>query len=210
MIEPWPLVTRELLPSTAPADIVDRLRAMPAAVEELSDELRARGIASSVDLGDWCANRESFVHVGPIATMRFAPKAVFAGDMRMGNAQVAPLLPKGAILVEDARGCDGCVLGGYAAGLLRNGGAAAAVIDGMARDPQECREAGLTVVAARFGVRSGRETLQAVEIGGLVTLRGILVQSGDLGIVNRNGLVVIPQWFPWEDLRQFKALAQRG
>jgi len=200
----WPLVTRELPASSAPPDILERLRAMPDAVEELSDALESIGVYTSVDLGDWCANRPAFLHVGPIATMRLGPKVVRAGDMRMGNAQIAPLLAPGSILVEDAHGCDGCVMGGFAARLLRDGGAEVAIVDGMARDPAECDEAGLTVVAATFGIRSGRETLQALEIGGPVTLRGRLFAGGDLGVVNRNGLVAIPSWLAWDDVRQLK------
>ncbi len=207
MTEPWPLVTEAISSRVVPDDILARLRTMSDAVEELSDGLRGLGIESGVDLGDWCANRTEIRHVGPILTMRYAPKTICDDDMRLGNAQLAPLVPAGAIIVEDARGCGGCVLGGRAAGMLSRAGAAVAIIDGMARDPVECDSANLAVIAAQFGIQSGRSTLQAIEIGGRVVLRNRFISSGDLGVVNRNGLVSIPAWVPWEEIRSLIGLA---
>jgi regulator of RNase E activity RraA len=180
---------------------------MPDAVEELSDGLRALGVESSLDLGDWSANRDEIRLIGPVLTVRYAPKTVRDDDMRMGNAQLVPFIPPGAVLVEDARGCEGCVLGGRAAAMLAGAGAVAAIVDGSVRDPRECDQAGLAVIAARFGVQTGRQTLQMVEVGGRVTLRSRLVCSGDTAVLNRLGLAVIPQWVAWSDVRPLIGLA---
>jgi hypothetical protein len=56
-------------------------------------------------------------------------------------------------------------------------------------------------LAATFGIQTGRPTIQVVEIGGRITFRDRLVTSGDLGLVNRRGLVMIPAWLPWDDVR---------
>jgi regulator of RNase E activity RraA len=185
-----------------PADLLERFRKQPDIVEELSDRLRAKlGIETSVDLGDFCSNRTDIHHVGTVVTVRYAPKRIVTNEQRLAHDRIAEAVPPGAIVVTDARGTTGSVLGGNAAVTIAGGGAAVDIIDGLARDIPEVDDSGLMVLATTFGIQTGRPTIQAVEIGGRITFRGRLVCSGDVGLVNPYGFVTIPAWLAWDDVR---------
>lgn len=206
MTEPWNLTVTPVAAREVPADLLERFRTQADIVEELSDRLRAKlGIESSVDLGPFAANRAEFTHAGTIVTVRYAPKTIASNEQRLAHEQIAGALPPGAIVVTDARGTSGSVVGGNAAKTIAGGGAAVDIVDGLVRDLPEVDAAGLIVLASTFGIQTGRPAIQAVEIGGRITFRDRLVTSGDFGIVNRHGLVMIPTWLPWEDVRALLA-----
>jgi regulator of RNase E activity RraA len=202
LTEPWNPVVTAVAACDVPADLLERFRTQPDIVEELSDRMRAKlGIESSVDLGSFAANRADFAHVGTIVTVRYAPKTIVTNEQRLGHERIAEAVPHGAIVVTDARGTSGSVVGGNAAATIAGGGAAVDIVDGLVRDLPEVDASGLIVLAATFGIQTGRPTIQVVEIGGRITFRDRLVTSGDLGLVNRRGLVMIPAWLPWDDVR---------
>ena len=203
MTEPWQIAVTPVAARDVPPDLLARFRSQADIVEELSDRLRARlGLESGVDLGTFAANRAAFHHVGTVVTVRYAPKTIFTNEQRLAHERIAGAVPPGAIVVTDARGTRGSVLGGNAAVTIAGGGAAVDLVDGLARDIPEVDASGLIVLAAEFGIQTGRPTIQAVEIGGRITFRDRLVCSGDLGLVNRHGFVTIPAWLPWDDVRR--------
>jgi regulator of RNase E activity RraA len=200
--EPWDLAVTPVAARDVPADLFERFHAQADIVEELSDRLRAKlGIESSIDLGPFAANRSDIHHVGTIVTVRYAPKTIVTNEQRLAHERIGGAVPPGAIVVTDARGTQGSVLGGNAAVTIAAGGAAVAIIDGLARDIPEVDASGLIVLATTFGIQTGRPSIQAVEIGGRITFRERLVSSGDVGLVNRHGFVTIPAWLPWDDVR---------
>lgn len=202
MTEPWNLAVTPVAAREVPGDLLERFRAQADIVEELSDRLRSKlGIESSIDLGPFAVNRADVHHVGTIVTVRYAPKTIVTNEQRLAHDRIAGAVPPGAIVVTDAHGTNGSVLGGNAAVAIAGGGAAVAIVDGLARDIPEVDAAGLIVLATTFGIQTGRPTIQAVEIGGRITFRERLVSSGDVGLVNRHGLVTIPAWLPWDDVR---------
>lgn len=202
MTEPWNLAVTPVAARDVPADLLERFRSQADIVEELSDRLRVQlGIETSVDLGAFAANRAKFHHVGTVVTVRYAPKTIITNEQRLAHERIAAAVPPGAIVVTDAHGTCGSVLGGNAAVTIAGGGAAVDIIDGLARDIPEVDAAGLIVLATTFGIQTGRPTIQAVEIGGRITFCERLVCSGDLGLVNRHGFVSIPAWLGWDDVR---------
>ena len=202
MTEPWEPIVTAVAARDVPADLLERFRAQADIVEELSDRLRAKlGIESSVDLGPLAANRERFAHAGTICAVRYAPKTIVTNEQRLGHELIAGAVPPGAIVVTDAHGTSGSVVGGNAAATIAGGGAAVDIVDGLVRDLPEVDASGLVVLATAFGIQTGRPAIQIVEIGGRITFRNRLVVSGDFGLVNRYGLVMIPAWLPWDDVR---------
>jgi len=199
--EPWSCALAPIDAREIPEDLAETFRTRPDVVEELSDGLRKRGIESSLDLAGYVTNRERFVHAGPVLTVRYAPKRAHDNEQRLGHEQIGAAAIPGCVILSDARGCEGSVLGGNAAQTIRSGGAAVYVLDGLARDVDEITATGLIVLAARFGIRTGRQTTQAIAIGEPMTFVHTYVASGDVAVVNRNGLVVIPSWVPWDDVR---------
>ncbi len=204
--EPWRLTVSSPAVRDIPADILARLQSDPEIVEELSDRLRAQlGIESSVDFDRFAVKQGVGQHVGIIVTVRYVPKCVPSDAQRLGHDRIAAALPPGAIVVVDAHGCEGSVLGGVGAATIRAAGAAVAVVDGFVRDLPEIATTQLAVVGRYAGIRSGRPTAQAVEIGGAVTLVHQVVTSGDVGIVNAFGIVAIPAWLEWSEVSRILA-----
>jgi regulator of RNase E activity RraA len=201
LAEPWHCSVAPIAARDIPADLAERLRTRPDVVEELSDGLRRLGIESSLDLAGYVSNTERFVHAGPVLTVRYAPKRTRNNEQHLGHEQIGAAAVPGCVVLSDARGCDGSVLGGNAAATIRGGGAAVYVLDGLARDVDEITAAGLIVLAAQFGVRTGRQTTQAIAVGEPMTFVRTYVASGDVAVVNRTGLVVIPAWVPWDQIR---------
>jgi regulator of RNase E activity RraA len=199
--EPWSCALAPIGAREIPADLAERFRTRPDVVEELSDGLRLRGIDSSIDLAGYVTNREDFVHAGPVLTVRYAPKRYCDNENRLGHAQIGSAAIPGCVVLSDARGCDGSVLGGNAAATIRAGGTAVYVLDGLARDVEEITATGLIVVAREFGIRSGRPMTQAIAVGEPMTFVCTYVASGDVAVVNRYGLVVVPSWVAWDDVR---------
>lgn len=207
-VEPWECTVRPIPVRAVPDDLARHFRDATDIVEELSDHLRAQfGIETSTDLGMFATNRERFTHVGPIATVRYAPRVIFNNENRLGHAKIAEAVPARAIVLTDARGCPGSVLGGMAATTIQGGGAAVYLIDGLARDIDEVSGTGLIVMASRFGIKSGRSSAQAIEIGGPMTFLDRFHCGGEVGIVNRHGLVTIPAWVEWDAIRRILGLA---
>jgi regulator of RNase E activity RraA len=199
--EPWSCALAPIGAREIPDDLAEKFRLRPDVVEELSDGLRLRGIESSIDLSGYVTNREDFIAAGPVLTVRYAPKRFLDNEYRLGHAQIGAAAIPGCVILADARGCDGSVLGGNSAATIRGGGAAVYVLDGMARDVEEISAAGLIVVAREFGIRSGRPTTQAIAVGEPMTFVCTYVASGDVAVVNRYGLVVVPSWVAWDDVR---------
>ena len=200
--EPWRLAVATPAGPNVPPDILARLRSEPDIVEELSDRLRSRhDIESGVDFGSFAVKQHVEPHVGVIVTVRYVPKCVPSDMQRLGHDRIASVLSPDAIVVIDARGCEGSVLGGVGAATIRAAGARVAIVDGYVRDLPEIAAAQLAVVARYAGIRSGRPTAQVVEIGGQVTLTAHVVTSGDIGVVNASGIVAIPAWLEWDEVR---------
>jgi regulator of RNase E activity RraA len=199
--EPWTCAVAPIGARAIPDDLAEAFRTRPDVVEELSDGLRRRGIESSVDLTGYFSNREAFVHAGPVLTVRYAPKRLRDDENRLGHDKIGDAAVPGCVVLSDARGCDGSVIGGNAAVAMRRGGVAVYVCDGLARDVAEIDATGLILVAAKFGIRSGRASAQAIAIGEPMTFVRTYAASGDVAVVNRHGLVLIPSWVSWDEVR---------
>lgn len=199
--EPWTCAIAPIAARPIPADLAEKFRTRPDVVEELSDGLRRLGIESSIDLTGYVSNREQFAHAGPVLTVRYAPKRVRDNEHRLGHDQIGAAAVPGCVVLSDARGCDGSVIGGNAVTAMRKGGVAVYVVDGLARDIEEISATGLILVAARFGIRTGRPTIAAIAIGEPMTFVQTYAASGDVAVVNRHGLVILPSWLSWEEVR---------
>lgn len=58
------------------------------------------------------------------------------------------------------------------------------------------------VIGRSSGIRSGRPAIQLAEIGGQITLMQQAVSAGDIGILDAYGMVAIPSWLAWDDVRR--------
>jgi regulator of RNase E activity RraA len=204
LLEPWDCAVAPAIAREIPADLAERFRTQPDIVEELADGLRQKlGVESTVDLGRFACNRERFVCAGPVLTVRYAPRRVRGNDLRLGHEKIGGAAVPGCVVLVDARGCEGSVLGGNAARVIAGGGAALYIVDGLARDIEEVnRDTDLIVMATSFGVRSGRQVTQVAAIGEPITFVETYAASGDVAVVNRSGVAIVPSWVSWDAVRE--------
>lgn len=103
------------------------------------------------------------------------------------------LCEEGDVLVIATDGSSDCsVIGDIYAGVARNRGAAAIVTDGHVRDATELEEVGLPVFACGLSP-NGPGKRGPGEVGLPIVLAGARIESGDLVLGDRDGVVHVPR-----------------
>lgn len=181
--EPGPLTVRRSWPRPTPEQVA-AFRDVPTGF--VADALTFGGVLdpSIRPLGD---GRDLPVTAcGPALTTENGP-----GDL-MATAAALNFVQPGDVLVVTCSGHQGCATAGdRIIGMLRNGGGAAFVSDGPVRDYTGLIAVGLPVwctgltPASPFTTGPGRVGLP-IQIGGQ------RVESGDMIVADRDGVVVVP------------------
>lgn len=110
----------------------------------------------------------------------------------------------GDVIVVAVSGYDqAAIMGDVMIGMFRNAGIVAAVIDGLVRDVQGIREAGMPVYATGVSPNSPFKNGPG-GVGVPITLGGSIVEPGDLVLGDREGVVVCPRARIAETLEQLK------
>ena len=128
--------------------------------------------------------------VGRAATVQFAPPR--ADTPKLSMYGVARTASNGTVLVVDADGIPGHVVGDNVAECARRAGVQGIVVYGGVRDVTGLREAGLPIYAsAGLTTRQPNNmTITAQDIP--VTIGGALIRPGDVVFADEDGVVVIP------------------
>lgn len=100
--------------------------------------------------------------------------------------------PDHIIFVEQATGVDAAGWGGLLARAAQVRGVAGTVIDGPARDIEECNRVGYTVYASSTTCRTARNRVYEAECQTPVALGDLSVAPGDYIAIDASGCVVIP------------------
>lgn len=123
---------------------------------------------------------------GPALTVGNAP-----GDI-LGTLAALDVLEAGDIVVSTGNGYQGCASGGdRVCGMMKNGGAAGFVSDGPLRDYQGIVEVGLPAWCTGLTPGSPFSTGPA-RVGFAIEIAGQHVESGDMIVADRDGVVVVP------------------
>jgi len=182
MIEEPPLLQiRRQLPRT-PSDVIERFRNTPTGF--LADCMDGRGAL------DW---RIKPVDVACASFVGSAlPCLCGPGDNLaiLGALTVAQL---GDVIMAAGDGFEGlAICGDRVAGMARNRGASAIVLDGMARDAEGIRAAGLPLFCRGITPNSCNASGPGT-VGEPVVVGGVTVRPGDVVAGDRDGVVVVPQ-----------------
>lgn len=125
--------------------------------------------------------------IGSALTVRAGP-----GD-NLAPFLAAGVLVPGDVLVITTGGWTGsAVLGDLMAGFFKNAGAVAAVTDGMARDLKGLIGVGLPVYAQGLTPNAPQKTGPG-EIGGEISIGGVVVRAGDIVVGDADGIVILSQ-----------------
>ncbi|WP_436664172.1 hypothetical protein ACOALA_03010 [Alicyclobacillus acidoterrestris] len=197
MGDEWKYELKPFTPRYIPPEVNEAL-SREGAVEDTADKLYHLGIESVVNMQ--CDAIGDRILVGPALTARYLPRRTSGTDARLGHDIIATQAVPGAILLIEARGYRGSVLGGNAALKLKRSGIAACLVDGMARDSKEIKDIGFAVGAKEWGIGSGRSFTELTEVGGSICFQKIAVAPGDTVVANAYGFVVIPAFLPWNEV----------
>ncbi len=129
--------------------------------------------------------------VGPAFTVKLS-----AGDI-VDCLVIFELVRLGDVVVIDAFGeTETSVWGGLMSGLARAAGIAGAVIDGSARDIDEARLLGFSIVSKSVSPRASHSAysnrFEPIEINAPIVCGGVLVRPGDMIVADEIGVTVVP------------------
>jgi len=172
-------------------DLVERLRGVdPCAVSDALDSLGLRGaIAGIVPL--WPGGRVSG-RVRTVALRRLGDGEVPPSGSHLGAATIDSAVPGEVIVVANEGRDDSAAWGGLLSAAAHRAGVAGVVVDGACRDVDEAADVGFPVFARSATPVSarGRTVEEATDVP--VTVGDVTVETGDLVVADRSGVVFIP------------------
>jgi len=127
---------------------------------------------------------------GRAFTVRYVP----CGPVKGTVGDFLDDVPAGRVVVLDNGGRDYCTVWGDIMSLVaRRNKLAGTVIDGVCRDVPEIVKLGYPVFSKGAYMVTGKDRVEAAEVGGPVAVSGVRVQSLDLILGDDSGVVVIPR-----------------
>ncbi len=133
-------------------------------------------------------------HIAPIVAGSFCGTALTVRTVPRDN--LAPwaalsVAKPGDVLVVAAGSDDVSVMGDVLIGMARNAGIVAVVTDGLVRDIAGLEAVGIPVLARGLSPNSPFKNGPG-EVGGSVSIGGVVVSPGDVVLGDRDGAVVVP------------------
>jgi len=128
--------------------------------------------------------------IGPAFTVRYQPVGTEGGTV----GDFIDDVPEGAVVVIDNTGRTDCTVWGDIMTTLavakKFGGT---VIDGVCRDVARPLADGYPMFTRGRFLLTGKDRVTCVEVGGTVSIGGILVRQDDIIVADANGVVVVPK-----------------
>lgn len=125
--------------------------------------------------------------IGSAVTVKTVPD-----DNLAPYVALSVLKPGDVLLIATGSWTNSAVVGDLIVGMFRNAGVAAVVTDGAARDVEGLEKVGVPVYTCGLTPNSPQKNGPG-EIGGEISIGGVVVRSGDLVVGDRDGIVVVPQ-----------------
>ena len=172
-------------------DVLERLRDLDAcAVSDALDSLGLPGaIAGIVPL--WAGGRVSG-RVRTVALRRLGDGEASPPGSHLGAATIDSAAPGDVIVVANDGRDDSAAWGGLLSAAAQRAGVAGVVVDGACRDVDEAAELGFPIFARSSTPVSARGRTVQDATDGPVTIGDLTVETGDLVVADRSGVVFIP------------------
>ncbi|MBI2132425.1 MAG: RraA family protein [Candidatus Tectomicrobia bacterium] len=158
-------------------------------------------VADAIDKLKIRGHMPDIIMLSPDTNSRVAGPAHTVLMVPAGGAPVEKLpahhvdaTPKGSVVVISCPpGTTAANWGGLMSTRARTLGAAAAVVDGRARDIEEHRAMGFPVFARGVSIHGSTGYTSVASYGAPIACGGVTVRQGDIVLGDINGVVVIPQ-----------------
>jgi regulator of RNase E activity RraA len=186
-------------------ELLVRLRALDTcAVSDALNTLGREGVALGVH-GLTAPTRIA----GWAVTVRLGPPGDTPPDRHLCTAAVEAAGPGQVIVVSAGGRLDTAGWGGILSRAATARGIEGVVVDGAARDVDESHELGLPVYARAGVPRTARGRLVETGWGGPVPVGELVVDTGDLVLADRSGVVFVPAAIADEVIAKAETIATR-
>ncbi len=186
------------LAERVPDALLERLRAVGELSATVSDILDGLGVQGAIGASELPPTMPDRAIVGTVITVRKEPQRqapslhAAAGEADMGEIEGANQCEPGDVLV--IQGLPGVsAMGGLMATMAVRQGAAGAIVDGGVRDVGHARSIGFPMWSRDITPVTGKFRSEVVEVGGRVTIAGMVVHAGDVVIADETGIVFVPR-----------------
>ncbi|NUR88111.1 MAG: RraA family protein [Nonomuraea sp.] len=126
---------------------------------------------------------------GRAFTVRYAPAGAEQGTV---GDYVDDLEPGWVAALDNGGRTDCTVWGDILTAVASHRGLAGTVIDGVCRDTREALDRSYPIFSRGRFMRTGKDRVEVVEVGGVITLGDVQVRHGDLVLGDEDGVVVVP------------------
>lgn len=201
------------LTERVPADLIERLLAVVDLSATVSDVLDLLGIKAVTGASTLRPTTPDGRVVGTAVTVRKVPRrepaalAAVGGRPDMGEIEGANQARAGDVLVIEGQP-DVSAMGGLMASMAKRQGAVGAIVDGGVRDVGHARSIGFPLWSTHVTPVTGKWRSEVIEVGGRVTIAGLIVNAGDLVIADETGVAFVPPELVGELVERVEAIAQ--
>ncbi|MDF5756927.1 RraA family protein [Spongiactinospora sp. TRM90649] len=167
-----------------------------ATVSDALDRLRLPGSAHGL-----APIADGLRTAGRAFTVRYAPAGAVPGTV---GDYIDDMEPGWVAALDNDGRTDCTVWGDILTAVAHHRGIAGTVIDGVCRDTREALGRGYPVFSRGRFMRTGKDRVEVVEVGGTITLADVQVRHGDLILGDEDGVVVVP----WDEADRVAATAR--
>jgi len=131
--------------------------------------------------------------VGRAVTVKMTAAGLTKSKHHLGIKAIDVAEPGDVIVVDNGGRIDTSCWGGVLANGAKMKGVSGVVIDGAARDVDDCVEVGFPVYARGSVVATARGRIMEDATNVMVQFGGVQVRPGDVVVADKSGVVIIPQ-----------------
>lgn len=169
-------------------ELLERLARVDACA--LSDALDSLGVGGAVSGIARRATRRRLA--GRVQTLRLTATPPAAPDtVHLGARSITGAAAGDVLVIEQRTGIDAAGFGGVLANAARMKGVRGVIVDGPARDVDECESIGFPVFSRQVTARTARGRIYEDEINGDVTIGDVTVGAGDFVVADASGIVFV-------------------
>ena len=183
-----------------PPELVAQLTALSDMTSSVADVMDEWGIGATFGTDAFAPLAPGMRMCGPAVTIRYVPlngnpqeNRTSAKPSAIGDRDLYGLATSGDVAVFDCSGMrTHAVLGGLSAGWAKKANLAGALVDGATRDTATVLSSGLPLWSHSRAPMAARHRVDAIELNGVVVVKGATVRPGDYVAADADGVCLIP------------------
>jgi len=196
--------------SRPPKSLLQELLAYDGLTPTISDILDSMGVVGAIPGSVLSPVIPGKKIAGPAITLKYVPERLTATQSfqekaraKLADRDAYAVTEPGDVVVIDGGGRgEISAMGGLSTFVAKKYGLAGNIVDCGVRDVGEMRALDYPVWSRGITPITGKFRFEALEVNGLVVCGGVSVHPGDLVVADDSGVVIVPQKFLREIVRQ--------